>query len=48
MADKVVWEERMRKVMWRGARTGERQWLTEIGERRNDSLLDIEFIDWSP
>ncbi|CAF1664454.1 unnamed protein product [Rotaria magnacalcarata] len=48
MADKVVWEERMRKVMWRGARTGERQWLTEIGERRNDSLLDIEFIDWNP
>ncbi|CAF1450372.1 unnamed protein product [Adineta ricciae] len=33
--------------MWRGARTGDRQWLTEIGQRKNDSNLDIQFMDWN-
>lgn len=47
-ADETKWEDRIRKVMWRGARNGERQWLTEIGQRRDDPLLDIEFIDWRP
>jgi hypothetical protein len=48
IADKVRWEDRVSKVMWRGARNGNRWWLTGIGERRNDSTLDIEFIDWKP
>ncbi|CAF1307704.1 unnamed protein product [Adineta steineri] len=46
IADKIKWENRVKKVMWRGARTGDRWWLTEIGERKNDSSLDIQFIDW--
>jgi hypothetical protein len=46
VADKIEWENRVDKVMWRGARNGDRWWLTGIGERRNDSTLDIEFIDW--
>jgi hypothetical protein len=48
IADKIKWENRIDKVMWRGARTGDRWWLTKIGERKNDSTLDIEFIDWKP
>ena len=47
-ADKIQWKDRVRSFMWRGARNGDRQWLTDIGERRNDSTLDIEFIDWKP
>ncbi|CAF4818368.1 unnamed protein product [Rotaria socialis] len=47
-ADKIKWEYRIGKVVWRGARNGERAWLTGIGEQRNKSLLDIEFMDWKP
>ncbi|CAF1538335.1 unnamed protein product [Adineta ricciae] len=46
IAEKIKWENRMNKLMWRGAQTGDRQWLTEIGQRKNDSKLDIEFMDW--
>ena len=48
VADRISWKNRIGKLMWRGARTGDRRWLTGIGERRNDSTLDIEFIDWKP
>jgi EGF-domain serine glucosyl/xylosyltransferase len=48
VADQISWENRIDKLMWRGARTGDRQWLTDIGERKNDSTLDIEFIQWKP
>lgn len=48
IADKIKWDDRVPKVMWRGARTGDRRWLTGIGERRNDSTLDIEFMQWKP
>ncbi|CAF0737989.1 unnamed protein product, partial [Didymodactylos carnosus] len=46
VADKIKWENRIPKLLFRGARTGDRYWLTGIGERRNDSLLDIEFMEW--
>jgi EGF-domain serine glucosyl/xylosyltransferase len=46
VADQISWENRIDKLMWRGARTGDRQWLTGIGERKNDPTLDIEFIEW--
>lgn len=46
IADKIRWEKRINKLMWRGAQTGDRWWLTGIGERRNDTRLDIEFIEW--
>ena len=48
IADQIEWEKRIPKVMWRGANTGDRQWLTDIGMRRNDSTLDIEFMEWKP
>ena len=48
VADRLSWEDRIGKLMWRGAKTGDRQWLTGIGERKNDSALDIEFIQWKP
>jgi hypothetical protein len=47
-ADRIKWKNRIPKLMWRGARNGDREWLTSIGERKNDSTLDIEFIDWNP
>ncbi|CAF1663422.1 unnamed protein product [Adineta ricciae] len=48
VAEKIKWENRVHKLMWRGARNGGRQWLTDIGQRKDDPALDIEFIDWKP
>lgn len=47
-ADKIKWENRIGKILWRGAENGGRTWLTEIGERKDNPLLDIEFMEWKP